>query len=47
MIIEPHVVNGAMNTEILRSLLSGYGYETSLKSQGVSDWFLIKAQVPN
>ena len=46
MIIEPHVVNGEMNTEILRSLLVGYGYKTSLKSQGVSDWFLITAQVP-
>jgi len=47
LIIEPHLVNGNMNTDELITMLSEYGYKTSLMSQGISDWLLIFGHVPS
>ncbi len=47
MVIEPHVVDGKMCTQPLRSLLESYGLRTRLVGQGsISDWPLVVAEPP-
>lgn len=44
LVIEPHLVDGIMNTDEICSILEGYGYTTKLLFQGVQNWPLIGAE---
>jgi FkbM family methyltransferase len=46
LVIEPHVIEGTMNTEEICKVLKSYGYSIELLCQGVQNWPLIAAE-PN
>jgi len=43
LVIEPHKIEGQMNTEEVLEILRGYGYRAEVLSQGSQDWPLVSA----